>query len=135
MEDLKIIARFQDGKLVKGTTNNFMPTSMTFHVLPHDAEDGDKPTLVPVNRLKAVFIVHDFDGREGSFRPNANNPNAQPPCGRTMKVIFDDGESLEGVSMNYDPVGLGFFLVPRDPYSNNKRIFVINESVKDVQFT
>ena len=44
----------------------------------------------------------------------------------------EDGEILVGATVNYDPAGIGFFIIPADPQSNNKRIFVVNASVRDV---
>jgi hypothetical protein len=57
-----------------------------------------------------------------------------PPHGRKLEVTFLDGEVIVGSTLNYRPEGLGFFLCPADPRSNNLRIFVVCGSVRRARF-
>jgi hypothetical protein len=65
----KVVARFRDGRLVKGSTSDFVPAKEFFHVAPADAPVGTRPTLVHVKDLKAVFLVKDFTGRP-EYKPH-----------------------------------------------------------------
>ena len=49
--------------------------------------------------------------------------------GSRMEVALFDGETLVGTVEGYRPNGLGFFLVPADPNSNNLRCFVVAAAV------
>jgi hypothetical protein len=52
--------------------------------------------------------------------------------GRRIAVTFQDGEELSGTTEAYNPQKLGFFMFPLDPNSNNLRIFVINNNVRQI---
>jgi len=60
LEASKIVARFLDGKIVKGYTQNFFPNRPVFHVLPMDAAGKTDPVKIQVSELKAVFFVREF---------------------------------------------------------------------------
>jgi hypothetical protein len=132
MARLKIIARFRDGRMIGGTTNNFRPEGAMFHMVPANARPGDRPVQVSLDELKAMFVVHDLRGDR--TRPKrARFQAGAAPYGQKLEVTFEDGELLEGVSLNYDPRAPGFFLLPANPDSNNKRIFVVNSAVASVR--
>src|SRR6185295_7819628 len=50
----KVVARYADGRLVKGYTFDFAPANPRFHVFSHPAASGPS-TQVLVRELKAVF--------------------------------------------------------------------------------
>ena len=59
----KVVARYIDGRVVKGTTVDFLPTRPSFHLIP--IGQGGNPISVleiKVSDLKAVFFVKDFNG-------------------------------------------------------------------------
>jgi hypothetical protein len=49
-------------------------------------------------------------------------------------VEFKDGERIWGFAEEYSTNSLGFFFMPADPQENNTRIFIVNSSVKQIQF-
>jgi hypothetical protein len=51
-----------------------------------------------------------------------------------MTVTFLDGETLAGTTLNYSADALGFFLRPLDAKSNNVRVFVATQAIRQVQF-
>ncbi|NBC11333.1 MAG: hypothetical protein GVY24_06290 [Planctomycetes bacterium] len=126
-EPLKIVAHYNDGRTLRGTTDNFWPTHACFHL--HNGHP--QPDVVYLEQLKAVFIVRNFDGHRGctELRTQANQ-NAVG--GRPVRVRFNDGEVIYGAVMELDRHGIGFFLFPMDPNSNNLRIFVVNRAVTEV---
>ncbi len=132
MDQLKVVVRFRDGRLLKGTTNNFAPEAPLFHLVPVGAARGDPPVRVMIEQLKAVFIVRDFEGNPN--RPKIKQPHAAPTAyGKALEVLFQDGEVLVGSTLDYNAAAQGFFMFPADPGSNNRRIFVVNAAVRKVK--
>jgi hypothetical protein len=128
----KIVARYNNGRIIKGSTCNFDIGSTVFNVLTEGMEAAKNSVQVVMRDLKAIFFVNDFVGMP-KYDEKKDFSNAQATMGRRVKVTFNDGEILVGATVNYDPGGVGFFMIPADPQSNNKRIFVINTSVRDVE--
>jgi hypothetical protein len=58
----KIVVRYQDGRIRKGQTGDFLPTKPVFHLTPADAAADTKPVEVQVAEVKAIFFVKDFAG-------------------------------------------------------------------------
>jgi hypothetical protein len=129
----KIVARYSDGRMMKGSTSDFMPNKELFHVVPVDAPPGSKPLDVFVKDLKAVFFVKDFDGNP-QYREKKDFDPSKPVPGRKIKVVFKDGEIMTGTTQGYQPGRPGFFVVPADPQSNIERFFVISAATREVTF-
>lgn len=128
MAELKIIARYIDGRVIKGMTHDFWPNKLAFHISP---VAGGPSTQIVLSQLKAIFVVKSFEGNAN----RAEDPALPPPgfVGKKLQVTFNDGETVSGSTMDYNRSAPGFFLFPFDPNSNNQRIFVINSAVRDVQ--
>ena len=126
----RVVARYGDGRVVKGFTRNFDPNRPSFTLDVLDAPPGDEPMVVRVRDLKAVFFVKDFAGNPDY---NERKQFAAAFTGRRLAVTFADGEVLVGTSFSYDPSRDGFFLFPADPTSNNDKVFVVAASVTEVR--
>ena len=128
----KVVARFSDGRLVKGSTSDFVPAKEFFHVAPADAPTGTKPKLVHVKDLKAIFFVKDFEGRP-DYTPKNEFEGDRAPQGRKIKVVFADGEVIVGTTQGYQPGRAGFFMVPADQADNNiERCYVVAAATTEV---
>lgn len=130
MED-KVVVHFKDGKTQRGYTQDFRPDGETFHLLP--SEGGGIPTTIRLEDLKALFYVKDY----GSARrqvDRAKRFGVGAPQGQKTIIEFKDGERLWGFTEEYSANDLGFYFVPADPQENNTRIFIVNSSVKQIQF-
>ena len=125
----KIVVRYADGKIQKGFTSDFSPNRAMFH-LTHRSDQ--KTEVVYVNRLKAVYIVKEFDGNP-NYREASDFDDSQQVYGARMRVHFSDGEKMVGVGMGYNPNKIGFFMTPCDPDSNTVRAFVVHESIDHVE--
>src|SRR5437867_287584 len=126
----KVVVHMRDGTVHKGVTNDFRPEADTFHLLP--AEGGGIPMRIALPAMKALFYVKDYIGnRDYNTRKAFENSRGE---GRRAIVTFEDGETIWGIVPSYDPNASGFDLYPADPDDNNIRIFVINRSVKSVEF-
>ena len=81
---------------------------------------------------KAVFYVNDFEG-DREHHPLQFHTPTPIVHGIWVRVEFLDGEVMEGIVHNtlrflVDP---GFFLVPTDPDSNNRLVYVMKSWLKD----
>ena len=131
MIQIKVVVRYQDGRILKGFTNNFLPTKELFHLTPADAPPGTKPAEVRTGELKAIFFVKDFAGKP-QHADRKEFDQAKLPIGRKIKVVFKDGELLVGTTQGYQPGRPGFFVLPVDPQSNIERCFVVTAATQDV---
>ena len=127
----KIVARFTDGTLMKGYTQDFVVTRPQFSLWPSvNATPADR-LLVPLANLKAVFFVRDFQGNP-EYSERKTFFGRTP--GRRIHVTFTDGEVLVGTTLGYRAGGTGFFITPADPRANNVRVFVVSGAVRQVRF-
>ncbi len=129
----KIVVRYQDGRLLKGFTTDFMPTKDVFHIVPTDAPPGAKPGTINMRELKAVFFVKDFVGNS-LYDDKKDFDPAKPVSGKKIKVAFRDGETLVGTTQGYQPERQGFFVFPADTQSNIERFYVVTQATSSVSF-
>ena len=101
----------------------------TFRVRRLDSDDVEE---VAFKDVKAVFYVNSFDG---DSEHNHLNFHTRAPIvhGIWMRLQFLDGEIMEGIVYNsirylIDP---GFFMLPTDPGSNNKLVYVLKSWLLD----
>lgn len=129
----KLVARFADGRMLKGMTVDFSMEKDTFHVFAPPPDPGWDRVEVPVDELKALFFVKDFDGDPLHVdRPTIEAPLAVDE--RLVQVRFKDGETVLGTTQQYRPAQHGFFLTPLDPDSNNLRMFVVDTATEDISY-
>ena len=129
----KVVARFTDGRMVKGTTADFFPMKDSFHVSEADTPAGTKPVEVRTKDLKALFFVKDLAGNPEYHERKEFDPS-RPPAGRRIKVVFNDGEVLVGTTTGYQPGRPGFYLIPADQESNNERCYIVTAATREIGF-
>lgn len=130
-EIIRVVARFTDGRLLKGTTQDFLPNRPTFHLIP---ASGGAAVDVRCDQLKAVFVVKSLEGdpsRE-SLRGFIDAPAATTQ-GRKVAVLFRDGELMCGYTLTYQPGRAGFFLFPVDGGGNNVRVYVLVAAAAEIK--
>ena len=130
-EALRVVVRFADGRTLKGTTQDFKPTSPRFHLTP---ARGGSALEVRLSELKAVFFVRDFEGRASREKQHgflASPP--ETPQGKKVAVQFRDGELLCGYTMTFAPDRVGFFVFPADQAGNNLRVFVLTAAASAIK--
>ncbi len=132
MEALRVVARYVDGRVAKGLTQDFFPNKDRFHIYPADKPSAET-TEILLKELKAVFFVRDFAG-DSHYNERKEYIPEDKPSGRKIEVTFKDGEVLVGTTLGYDPNRTGFFLFPVDPKSNNVRVFAVTTAVRKVRF-
>jgi Family of unknown function (DUF6982) len=129
----KVVARFADGRLIKGTTADFFPTKDLFHVIPASGPTGAEPVEIRATDLKALFFVRDFAG-DPKYTDQQHFDPTRPGGGRRIRVVFKDGEVLVGTTTGYQPARPGFFLVPADARSNIERCYVVAAATREISF-
>ena len=94
--------------------------------------ESDVVEEISIKDVKAVFYVNSFD--ENPVRNHLNFHTRAPIVhGIWMRFQFLDGEVMEGIVYNsirylIDP---GFFVLPTDPGSNNKLVYVVKSWLVD----
>jgi hypothetical protein len=127
-----VVARYRDGRTIKGTTYDFGPQKKAFHVVPL-GEEGGKVSEVLLSELKAVFFVKSLEGKQNHpLAKEVIEEKAEPAGLMKVKITFFDGETLVGTTHGYTLEREGFFIVPLEGDSNNLRIFVISKAVQQV---
>jgi hypothetical protein len=133
LDPSKIVARYRDGRTLKGTSQNFFPNKPVFHVKRHGGTGPGDVVEMNIEDLKAVFFVRDFEGNPKHVERKKPAPGERPQ-GRLIEVICKDGEVIVGTTTGYDPKRPGFFLFPIDPSANNLRVFLVTSAVRSARF-
>jgi hypothetical protein len=135
----KIVARFRDGRLLKGFVRNFSIESDT--VILSD-QKTNKENRIPIEELKAIFFVKNFEGSSEYVERKVFGIRKNK--GRKVFVKFIDKEALVGFIEGEIPWDKGFslaklgkdvkgfFLTPVDEDSNNERVFVVGSAIDNV---
>jgi hypothetical protein len=89
-------------------------------------------TLVPYGDIKVICFVRDFDrtGWQAERRRFASRPKTE---GLWVRAIFRDNDFIEGVLPN-DLLAIdafGYTLTPPDASSNNQRLFLPRDALKE----
>jgi hypothetical protein len=125
----RLVVRFVDGRMLKGTSYTIDTSARGFYVDPRDASsDESKQVFVRFSDLKAVFFVRDFDGKfdKGGLQTEWH------PEGLEIAVKFKDGEVIDGYTLTaYDERVPRFHLIPREP-GNNVSVLIERASVAQV---
>ena len=103
------------------------PDSFRIRNLETDAVED-----ISVKDVKAVFYVRSFEG-DANHKILNFHTNVPTVHGIWMRFQFLDGEVMEGIVFNslrylIDP---GFFVLPTDPGSNNKLVYVVKNWLVD----
>ena len=126
----KVIARFIDGRIVRGYTNDFHAAKPHLHLhLTEDAASG--PHFVPIAQLKALFFVREFGGDAARVERMEFDRTTH---GRKVEVTFNDGEVLLSTTLGFKSPKHPFFVQPADTASNNIRVFVAPAATSQVRF-
>lgn len=124
----QVVARFRDGRTVKGTTLNVDPAKPTCHV-----RTAEGPVEIRLKDLKALFFVKSQTGNPGhheAMAPTAGD--SRMVGGKPIAVQFEDGETIVGACNRFPPLGNYFFVLPVDPKSNNLRVLVNRAATKAI---
>jgi len=127
----KVVARYADGRMVKGSTSDFVPAKDHFHVAEVSVPVGTRPVTVIIKELKAIFFVKDFVGKKEHHMRHEFDAG-RPAQGKKIRVTFKDGEVLVGTTQGYAPGRPGFFMIPADSEANIERCYVVTAAARQI---
>ncbi len=133
-----VVAKYRDGKMIKGVTYNFGAEKKAFHVIPitEEKEEGTRKGVeVVLSELKAIFFVKSLEGRKGprALEGLLEEEEEEQAAALKVRVTFHDGETLIGMTHGYSREKQGFFVIPLEKESNNLRVFIVFNSVKEIE--
>lgn len=130
----RIVLHFNDNRLLKGYTHDFTPLREKFHLISEQKKDKGNIYEVNCSELKAIFFVRALDGdKDYDEKKRFDDVDVAGLRGLKVKVEFPDGEVVRGTSFGYSKKRRGFFIVPVDPSSNNERIYVVANTLREVR--
>ncbi|MBI5837195.1 MAG: hypothetical protein HZB25_08115 [Candidatus Eisenbacteria bacterium] len=125
-----VVARHADGRVVKGTSMDVDPSRPVCHVRTPEGVTVD----VRLADLKALFFVKDLSGNAKYTDATRPDPaDARLRGARTIRVTFEDGETIVGITHHFPPTRAYYFVLPLDAASNNIRVLINASRVKGVQ--
>jgi hypothetical protein len=122
----EVIARYLDGRLLKGISLDVDPGRPTCHLKTRDQGTVE----VKLADLKALFFVKDLAGdpkHEEGMTVERGDLRTRGAC--TIEIRFADGERVVGLTVRFPPIKPFFYVVPADVRSNNIRILVNRAAV------
>jgi hypothetical protein len=126
----RVVARFKDGRTVKGTTLAVDPARPSCHVRTPDGKTQE----VQLSDLKALFFVRTLEGDSTHDEGRVPDPGDSRGRGSTLvSLVFEDGEVMVGLTIRYPPNRPYFFIVPVDQKSNNIRILINRAAVVSME--
>jgi hypothetical protein len=125
----EIVARFLDGKVVKGTSFDVDPGRPFCHVRTSDQGMIE----VALAQLKALYFVKSLPGNPTYNDAQALNRADPRQRGATaIDIRFKDGERLVGFTGRFPPNRPHFFVLPADTKSNNIRVLVNRDAIESM---
>ncbi|HSB81091.1 MAG TPA: hypothetical protein VLM91_20110 [Candidatus Methylomirabilis sp.] len=125
----RVVVRYQDGRMVKGVTEDFAPGKSEFSVIQHH---GKRVTIRNFEGVKAVFFVKSLDGNR--LYAEQKDFAIANQFGQKTIVVFRDKEEISGYTLIGHADQPAFFLFPVDRQSNNLKVLVIRDSVVEIRF-
>lgn len=116
-----VVARYLDGRLIKGTSLDVAPTKPECHIRTADRGMVE----VSLADLKALYFVKTPEGdaqHQYATQPTPDDPRLAGS--HRVTLTFKDGETLAVLANRYPPVGKFFWALPVDAASNTIRILV-----------
>ncbi|GJM44192.1 MAG: hypothetical protein DHS20C21_10340 [Gemmatimonadota bacterium] len=122
-----VVARYVDGRVVKGQTTDFHPELESFHI---QGSSEVPPERVPVDGLKAVFFVRSLGGNPE--RQDHREFPSDVGVRRKLWLEFRDGEKMAAWPVSASLGRRGFYVLPTDRESNLEKAYVFRKAVKAV---
>jgi hypothetical protein len=127
----KIVAHMKNGRLFKGTTGDFHPSNPSFAVKVEEGPWKDQAVTLEISKMKALVFVTSLEGNRDYREKKMARPESK--VGKKVTVNFHDGESIRGTATGLNLKLPGFYLFPADPKSNNKRIFIVRDALRNIR--
>lgn len=124
-----VVARYTDGRLIKGTSIDVTPTKPVCHV--RTADQGI--VEVALAELKALYFVKTPEGDPAHDYGSTPTPGDPRLAGsHRVTLTFKDGEKLAVLANRYPPLGDFFFVLPVDGTGNTIRVLVNRAAIEEI---
>ena len=124
---MMIVARYLDGRVVKGRTTDFHPENDSFVV---DVNAELPSERLSMKDMKALFFVRSLEGNP------QRRDHREFPKGTALRtklwLEFRDGEQMAGWPVSAALGKKGFYVLPTDPDSNVEKAYVFRESLSRI---
>ena len=127
MNNYKIVVRLKDSTLLKGKSLDFDPDNLFFNMSLLNGVQAK----IHIKDLKAIFIVKDYAGNKDY---TYSYQDVLQWYGIKIRITFLDGEIMIGYISDYISSKKGFFVTPADVKGNNRSVYVIKSSTKDITY-
>lgn len=124
----RAVVKYVDGTILKGHAAALFRFSRVIELVPLDAEE---PIQIPVKEIKAVFFVRTFQGRRFSLVKSRERTDGR---GRRARIVFTDGEKIDGFVLGYNPHEPLIEMVPTRVDSNNELIYCNRAAVERIEW-
>jgi hypothetical protein len=125
----KVVARYLDGRVVKGVSADVSAAKPRCHVTTPDQGVVE----VALADLKALFFVKDLVGDREHQDSRAVDPDDPRARGASrLEIRFLDGEVMVALASSYSDARRFFFVVPADPEANATRVLVNRAAVASI---
>ncbi len=127
----KVVAHTRKGQVYHGLCNTLNKDSPSLEIFLHDKKGVplDKCKVIPLDKLKALFVVKDFDGHPAT---TAAKVVASPPIA-PIALEFTDGETIVGRPMDGQwQTAARILLRPEDTRCNNMLLVADRTSIKSI---
>jgi len=114
--DHRVVLHTVEGQVLRGSIAN---ADLTDSELPLMQPNG-AVARIPAETVKAVFFM----------LPTGERP--PPAAGTRVRVTFADGRQISGLSPDYSPNSLGFFVLPLETRTNTARVWVYRGSARQI---
>ena len=96
--------------------------------------DADNVEEFCIDDAKAVFLVKSFRGNS-DHNPLHFHTHVRTVQGLWVRIVFYDDEVMEGIVHNTSHYVLqkGFLLIPTDPRTNNRLVYVLKAKLKNFE--
>ena len=86
MARFKVVARYTDGRVLKGFTGDFAPAKPSFRLVPAETDGAAKPIEIQVAELKAIFFVKELRSKPHIYPHRQKFDPKRPAAGRKIRV-------------------------------------------------
>lgn len=135
-----VVVHLNDGSRRKGVADSFDPSRASFLLKEVDVA-GNMVAVhdIDFQNVHAAFFVRDLALMRTSRHTYRDAPVTPPrlsPNGKRLRVTFTWGEVMDGMSYDYDPRTMGFYLYPLGPLNrayNIEKVFVARKATARVE--
>ena len=114
--DHRIVLHTVEGQVLRGSLANADLADLELPLI----QPNGAVARIPAEQVKAIFFM----------LPAGEHPPAA--AGTRVRVTFGDGRQISGLSPDYSPDSVGFFVLPLDGRTNTARVWVYRAAVRQI---